>query len=371
MLPVALILAAQTAPAPGSVLVCGRTPDGAATAALNRWPDPVPKGVLFLYWPSRLDRLAVPPAFPEAVLDGGGAVFPLSVVLARLGIPAPRTFNDLLEALGVGFGDVLDVEFLGKLLVKVLAEKLAAVLDGEGIVPPAPAKYPPRPEVAVAVETLPPSPGVYLFMTGENRPLYVGKARSLSARVQQYFGPHPAEADKSARLARDAVSLRWETTGSELEALLREHRCIRRDRPLLNVQETVRARDRGAWRTASALLALPSVADGCLEVCLVAGEGRFHWERVARGRHVPAALWRRVKAFLDGAGGGWAPGEPGAALLPGEERALSEITLSWMVDHADRVSRIDLAGETGGRALAARIRRLLGEDPSAGRVEIL
>jgi hypothetical protein len=107
-----------------------------------------------------------------------------------------------------------------------------------------------------------------------------------------------------------------------------------------------------------------------VEVCLVAGEGRFHWERVPRVRHVPGSFWNRVKAFLDGKPGGWAPGEPGAVLLPEEEAALAEIVLSWLVDNGDRVCGFDLSGVGGGGELAGRIRRLLGEDPSGGRIQI-
>jgi hypothetical protein len=338
---------------------------------MEAWPDPVPGGALFLYWPSRLEGIAAPATFAEKILAEGGAVFPLSVVLGRLGIPSPRTYNGLLEALGVGFGDVEDAVFLGRLLVKVLAERLAGVIDTEGGIAPAPrAKHAPRPDVALAVETLPADPGVYRFVTHDDRALYVGKAQSLAARVQQYFGPSPAEDAKSARLARDAVGLSWKTTGSELEALLVEHRWILRDRPLINVQEAVHPRDRGAWRDARCLCVLPSAETTHVEVCLVAGEGRFHWERVPRVRHVPGSFWNRVKAFLDGKPGGWAPGEPGAVLLPEEEAALAEIVLSWLVDNGDRVSRIDLSGEAGGRELAGRIRRLLGEDPSGGRIQI-
>lgn len=368
-LAVDLLLAVQGA---GSALVCRRTIDGTVTAAVGAWPDPVPEGALFLYWPSRLDRIAAPPAFAEVVLNGGGAVFPLSMILGRLGIPVARTYEGLLESLGIGFGDVEDAPFTGRLLIKVLAERLRGVLESdEGLAPVPRTKYPPRPEVAVAVDALPEAPGVYLFLTHEDRPLYAGKARSLAARIRQYFGPNPPEDEKSARLARDAVALRWETTGSELEALLREQRWIRRERPLMNVQEAVHVRDRGAWRAALCLLALPSAEADRVAVCLVSGEGRFHWEGVPRAAHVPGALWTRVKAFLAGKPGGWAPGEPGTTLLPEEEVALAEITLSWLVEHGDWVNRIDLAGETGGRDLARRIRRLLAEDPAGGRIEVV
>jgi hypothetical protein len=218
---------------------------------------------------------------------------------------------------------------------------------------------------------LPEGPGVYAFLSAERKTLYVGKARSLRVRVLRHFGPRPVEAEKSRRLAREAVEVVWEGTGSELEALLLEQRRIRRLHPPLNRQEAVHARKRGRWRTGCALLVLPSEDPREVEVCLVAGDGRFHWERVRRAPRLPRGLWRRLKGFLDGDPGGWAPREAGTRLPADEARALAEVTLSWLVENEDRVNRIDLTRETRGRALAGRVRRLLGEEPSGERVEVV
>jgi len=53
-----------------------------------------------------------------------------------------------------------------------------------------------------------------------------------------------------------------------------------------------------------------------------------------------------------------------------EQASLAEITLSWLTRQGDGVNRIDLQGETAGRGLWDRVRRLLAEDPRAGRVVV-
>jgi hypothetical protein len=66
---------------------------------------------------------------------------------------------------------------------------------------------------------------------------------------------------------------------------------------------------------------------------------------------------------------GWAPGEPDVLLTRDEAAALAEIALTWLARHGDRVSRIDLAGETRGRHLQSRMRSLLAADPAGERTE--
>jgi hypothetical protein len=70
------------------------------------------------------------------------------------------------------------------------------------------------------------------------------------------------------------------------------------------------------------------------------------------------------------ASAGWAPAEPGLTLDTAEQAVLAEIALSWFTRQGDGVSRIDLRGETPGRVLWDRLRRLLVEDPRGGRVVV-
>ena len=81
---------------------------------------------------------------------------------------------------------------------------------------------------------LPASPGVYLFQ-GSEGPVYIGKAKSLKARVNSYFGADPGWG-KVRWITAVAQRLDFIVTGSETEALVLEADLIKRHKPRFNVQ---------------------------------------------------------------------------------------------------------------------------------------
>ncbi len=83
-------------------------------------------------------------------------------------------------------------------------------------------------------KALPNRPGVYRMLDADGTVLYVGKARSLKARVQSYtrFGGHTNRI--AAMIARTA-SMEFITTATEAEALLLEANLIKRLKPHYNV----------------------------------------------------------------------------------------------------------------------------------------
>ena len=84
------------------------------------------------------------------------------------------------------------------------------------------------------VKVLKPTPGVYRMLDARGEVLYVGKARSLKARVANYT----QIAGLSGRLQRmvsQTRSMEIITTNSEAEALLLEAQLIKRFRPPFNV----------------------------------------------------------------------------------------------------------------------------------------
>jgi DNA polymerase-3 subunit epsilon len=81
----------------------------------------------------------------------------------------------------------------------------------------------------------PAGPGVYLFRDRNEQVLYVGRARSLSARLGSYFRTErqrPAVEAALGALAR----VEWRPLGSELEAALEELRLLRELRPPANAR---------------------------------------------------------------------------------------------------------------------------------------
>src|ERR1700752_2723823 len=97
-----------------------------------------------------------------------------------------------------------------------------------GAVPPGPAV------IARYLKTLPGSPGVYRMLDAEGTVIYVGKARSLKARVTNYAraGNHT---NRITRMIANTASMEFVTVRTEAEALLLEANLIKRFRPRYNV----------------------------------------------------------------------------------------------------------------------------------------
>ncbi|MEP2234395.1 MAG: excinuclease ABC subunit UvrC [Alteripontixanthobacter sp.] len=84
------------------------------------------------------------------------------------------------------------------------------------------------------VRTLKPTPGVYRMKDARGDVLYVGKARSLKARVANY-AQVKGLTNRLQRMISQTRSMEIVTTNSEAEALLLEAQLIKRYRPPYNV----------------------------------------------------------------------------------------------------------------------------------------
>lgn len=83
------------------------------------------------------------------------------------------------------------------------------------------------------LETLPLLPGCYLMKDIDNNIIYVGKAKKLKNRVNQYFkGAHDY---KTTKLVSNIVDFDYFVTSSEKEALLLEINLIKKYRPKFNI----------------------------------------------------------------------------------------------------------------------------------------
>lgn len=92
---------------------------------------------------------------------------------------------------------------------------------------------------AVHLDALPEAPGVYLLRDVQGRVLYVGKSADLARRLWDYFRD-TRRLDAKLEKIRDQVSdIEFVVVGSELEALLEEHRLIAEHAPRINVQRTI------------------------------------------------------------------------------------------------------------------------------------
>jgi excinuclease ABC subunit C len=83
-------------------------------------------------------------------------------------------------------------------------------------------------------QDIPPLPGVYRFFNGQDEVIYVGKALSLKARLNNYFqGNLPERTD---RMVHEAVRVDWTIVNTEVEALQLEFSWIKQFDPAYNVQ---------------------------------------------------------------------------------------------------------------------------------------
>jgi excinuclease ABC subunit C len=85
------------------------------------------------------------------------------------------------------------------------------------------------------LRTLPTRPGVYLMKDAEGVIIYVGKAKSLRARVRSYFQGGAQHGIKTREMVRRVVDLDTIVVRSEAEALILENNLIKENRPRFNI----------------------------------------------------------------------------------------------------------------------------------------
>jgi excinuclease ABC subunit C len=88
--------------------------------------------------------------------------------------------------------------------------------------------------IRAALRTMPPTPGVYRMLDRKGDALYVGKARNLKSRVQNYA--HVATlSNRLRRMVAETTAMEIISTSTEAEALLLECNLIKRLMPRFNV----------------------------------------------------------------------------------------------------------------------------------------
>ena len=92
-----------------------------------------------------------------------------------------------------------------------------------------PADYRPAPG------TIPTQPGVYRFRDPHGRIVYVGKAKNLRQRLQNYFQPLTSLHPRTRVMVTTAASVEWTVVRNEVEALVLEHTWIKEYDPRFNV----------------------------------------------------------------------------------------------------------------------------------------
>ena len=79
------------------------------------------------------------------------------------------------------------------------------------------------------------SPGVYRFLDGEGRVIYVGKAKNLRARLSSYFQDLSALHPRTQKMVTTACAVEWTVVSTEVESLALEYSWIKEFNPRFNV----------------------------------------------------------------------------------------------------------------------------------------
>jgi len=87
-----------------------------------------------------------------------------------------------------------------------------------------------------AAGSVPDSPGVYRFRDEHRRVIYVGKAKSLRARISSYFQDMAALHPRTQTMVTTAASVEWTVVSTEVEALQLEYSWIKEFDPRFNVR---------------------------------------------------------------------------------------------------------------------------------------
>jgi len=194
--------------------------------------------------------------------------------------------------------------------------------------------------------------GVYVFRDADNRALYVGKAANLRRRLQAHF------ADRRWRTLHPAVArvahVDWETTGSELEALLREAMLIVELQPVANVhigEPVMQRRAVPAALVRDVAVLLPSVDPDAVEIVAARARGDVLFQRANRSGATLAETTKRLWEFFHQAD---ARSATGLALAP--------LVFSWLAGRGRQVTRVDPHDITSADELTGRLTLLLNDE---------
>ena len=82
------------------------------------------------------------------------------------------------------------------------------------------------------VERIPDVPGIYYFYNENGDLIYIGKSRNLQQRINTHLSNNTT--NRSMEMRDQIADIDWETTGSELIALLKESSEIKLNKPVYN-----------------------------------------------------------------------------------------------------------------------------------------
>ncbi len=92
-------------------------------------------------------------------------------------------------------------------------------------------KYQLEPRHIDIIEKLPSITGVYYMHKSDGEIIYIGKSKNIKKRINQHF---TSSSPKSKKIQLQVAAVTYESTGSELVALLKESEEIKKNKPIYN-----------------------------------------------------------------------------------------------------------------------------------------
>jgi hypothetical protein len=148
------------------------------------------------------------------------------------------------------------------------------------------------------LKSLPEKPGVYLFHNREDQVIYIGKTRNLRSRIGSYFRITGEKEEKRELILQHLYSIEYRPLGSDLEALVEEHRLIDRLKPVLNTQIRIPERK---LQVPECIILLPSADEGFLKLYFLSAGAQLLDLEYRPGVDISGHL-RTVREGVDSAG---------------------------------------------------------------------
>ena len=179
------------------------------------------------------------------------------------------------------------------------------------------------------VESAGTTPGVYGFKDAEGKVLYVGKAKNLQRRLQTYFRKSDESPAKIIALRKESVTMMIHPCGSELEALIQEHRLIAQYQPKLNTMVQHKLNDAEASNSTSMLYVLRAKNEDSRMLLWLGKSDKIRLLEIAES-DLTESLVVELRAFFN---------EESSSVVLSDEKI---IALRWLKVHQNEVARISV-----------------------------
>ncbi|HEX2955904.1 MAG TPA: nucleotide excision repair endonuclease [Chitinispirillaceae bacterium] len=276
----------------------------------------------------------------------------LSELLSALGISVPRpltleSVSHVLHHPMTAINEISKASEIYSTLVMELIESLVergvetrAALE-ELLIKPAINYFKDKDFSITTLQSLPQVFGVYGFKDKNDTFIYIGKANNLRRRLTGYFRETEESPEKIDRLRKDAQQLVTYQCGSELEAIIYEHRLIRKHKPVLNSQVEINERTGTFKPVPDCIIQLPHAQTGKCMLIFMRQNQKVIMKQIDMANIDKIALQNDIDAFFF------------KGSLPAEPTDFPEMELAtrWVKSNRDTINSLEVYNYSGPEEL--------------------